>query len=347
MARGASEREVALSHVVADAGADLKMHVPFPLSMPPAALRTDEQWMEIVGGGRVPFRMSARIFIRELVFNLCLPFSIFFVKCFISNPDVFLWNRQMVFFGFYRALAYDSNATAKTDAPHTFFRRLLVFLAELARMLWILGPRSALMFGFVLVLYIQDLDEDGVSHPWVSYSYYPEITLIFVMMLIFTVFICLKWSFFPDSFDDLLKRERVPTSVLLNQQLMANWSPTLSQTLSSTTRAPLAVTDTSLTLIAMHSIRFRRNISDDIDSRKLQRRALHYPPRRCSVTNAFARNDLQPSEQPPPRALRAIVPPAKRCSSGFSSHSSRRAYDGGTPVAQLLLLPFCIINFAV
>ena len=237
--------------------------------MPALAIRSDEQWMEIVGGGKAPFSMSIGIFMRELCFNLFLPFSIIFVKCFVNRPDIFLWNRQMIFFGFYRTIARDAAAAGTAPLPpETRFRRALIFLAEFARMIWVLGLRLALFVGFAAVLYIQELDENDIEHPWISYSYYPEITLTFVMMLIFIVLICFKWSFFPESFDEFLKRERAPFSILLNQQLMVNWSPSLPQTLSSNARKSECIKRRYDNTVFSRS---RRNSFDDVHPCKLQR----------------------------------------------------------------------------
>jgi hypothetical protein len=192
--------------------------------------KSDMQWMETIGGGRAPFRISFRVFFRELFFHVLLPFSYIFVKCFISNSDAFLWNRQLIFFGFYEAKARQCGQNFLCD---TRWRRGWVFLNELCRMLWTLGMPTAMLMGLIVVMYVQRLDELGIPHLVISYSYYPEFTLLFVMSLIKTFFVSLKWAQFPDSFVDLLRRERVPYDVLVNQQCLAQWSPTLAQTLWS------------------------------------------------------------------------------------------------------------------
>jgi hypothetical protein len=205
--------------------------LPFTFSEPlNISSRSDQQWMEIVGGGRAPFRFSIRIFLRELCFNFFLPFSYFYVKCCVSRSDVFLWNRQMVFFGFHQTLEQESMFPGQIPPPHTFRRRMSLFLADLLRMLQVLGLRTALLLGVSVVAFAQDTHNSNLS--WISYSYYPEVTLTFVMSLITSVFICLKWSLFPCTFDNVLKRERVPYRILRNQQLLTQWSPSLSQTIS-------------------------------------------------------------------------------------------------------------------
>ena len=211
-------------------GVTLPFHFSEPLSM---SLKSDQQWMEIVGGGGAPFRFNIQIFLRELCFNLFLPFSYVFVKCFVSHPDVFLWNRQMVFFGFHETLEQESAFPGHFLPPDTFRRRASLFLADLARMLSVLGLPTALLLGLAVVVYVQNT---RVTESWVSYSYYPEVTLLFVMSLISSVFVCLKWSLFPPNFDNALKRDRVPYSILVNQQLLGQWSPSLSRTLSGETR---------------------------------------------------------------------------------------------------------------
>lgn len=191
---------------------------------------SDAEWMEIVGGGRAPFRISFRIFVRELFFHIFFPLSYIFVKCFVANSDAFLWNHQLIFFGFHRAKAQACGQSFKSD---TLWQRTLLFLSELCRMLWILGLPTALLIGVAVVVQVQQLDEGGIEHLWIAYSYYPEVTLLFVMYLVKTFLVSLKWALFPDPFDDLLSRERVPHDVLLNQQILTQWSPTLVQTVWS------------------------------------------------------------------------------------------------------------------
>jgi hypothetical protein len=208
--------------------------LPFTFSEPlSVSLKSDQQWMEIVGGGGAPFRFSIHIFLRELCFNLFLPFSYIFVKCFVSHSDVFLWNRQMIFFGFHQTLEQEAALPGHSLPPDTFRRRASLFLADLARMLEVLGLRAALLLGVAVVVYVQN---SSVVPSWISYSYYPEVTLMFVMSLIASVFVCLKWALFPCTFDNALKRDRVPYRILVNQQLLRQWSPSLSQTVSGETR---------------------------------------------------------------------------------------------------------------
>jgi hypothetical protein len=219
-----------------------------PLSM---SLKSDQEWMDIVGGGGAPFRFSIHIFLRELCFNLFLPFSYIFVKCFVSHPDVFLWNRQMLFFGFHETLEQESALPRQSLPPDTFCRRALLFLADFARMLRVLGLPAALLLGVAVAVHVQNT---RIEEAWISYSYYPEVTLIFVMSLISSVFVCLKWSLFPCSFDNALKRDRVPYRILVNQQLLMQWSPSLSHTLSGETRASLLLLSF---LLAMHQVSVR------------------------------------------------------------------------------------------
>jgi hypothetical protein len=205
---------------------------------------SDVQWMEIISGGQQPCRVSIRIFLRELLFNVFLPFSYIFVKLFLSNADVFLWNRQMVFFGFKKAQALQSHPTFKADS---FFHSASIFVADLGRMLWVLGLRSAVLIMLTIVIYTSRLDDQRIDRSqWLAYNYYTEVSLSFVMSLITTLMICLKWSLFPDAFDELLQKQRIPIVKLLNQQIMMQWSPSITQSLWSKPRARLSAHHKSL-----------------------------------------------------------------------------------------------------
>jgi hypothetical protein len=192
--------------------------------------KSDLQWMEIVGGGSAPLCVSFRILFRELLFHLSLPFSYIFIKCFHPDSGTFLWNHQLIFFGFNEAKARQSGQIFEHK---TRLRRVSLFVVELCRMMWVLGLPTAMLAGVATVVYVQQRAEGNMKHDWIAYSYYPEVTLIFVISLIKTFFVSLKWALFPTSFIDLLRRERAPHEVLRNQQCLAQWSPTLVQTLWS------------------------------------------------------------------------------------------------------------------
>jgi hypothetical protein len=211
-----------------------------PFVMVDSSSKSDLQWMEIVGGGSAPFRLSFRILFRELLVHLSLPFSYIFIKCFHPDSGTFLWNHQLIFFGFNDAKARQSG---RISEHKTRLGRASLFVVELCRMMWVLGLPTAMLLGVAVVVYVQQLDERDIKHDWISYSYYPEVTLIFVMSLIKTFFVSLKWALFPSSFIDLLRRERAPHEVLRNQQVLAQLSPTLVQTLwSKFTHCPVFVT---------------------------------------------------------------------------------------------------------
>jgi hypothetical protein len=254
---------------------------------------SDAKWMEIVGGGRAPFRISFRIFVRELFFHIFFPMSYIFVKCFVANSDAFLWNHQLIFFGFYRAKAQACGQSFKSD---TLWQRTLLFLSELCRMLWILGLPTALLVGVAVVIHVQQLDEEGLEHLWIAYSYYPEVTLLFVMYLVKTFLVSLKWALFPDSLDDLLSRERVPQDVLLNQQILTQWSPTLVQTVWSKSAIFYAL----LGCVECHSTLARpwRSAVEDAAALELSRWPLSRRAYSCRLTVLAEMTFHLPNEHP-------------------------------------------------
>jgi hypothetical protein len=209
--------------------------------------RSDREWMEIVGGGRKPFRFCFRVFFQEFFFNFFFPYSVIFVKCFVPVSEHFLWNRQLVFFGFYKSVQSEGWLAGPALVADTFPRRALLFASDLGRMLWATGLRGLLWPLFIMVCYQEFVLDSGRSSSSSSaadgglpleYDFFAEVVLLWILSQIQATFISIKWAFFPDSFCDALKQERVPQFLLLNQQIMTQWSPTLAQTLCSEARPP-------------------------------------------------------------------------------------------------------------
>ena len=200
--------------------------------------RSDRQWMEIVGGGKKPFRFSLPIFCREFAFNFFFPYSIIFSKCFSPNSEIFLWNRQLLFFGFHASVRKEGWAAGRSLDPEVPPRRASLFALDLGRMLFVVSSRGLLWPMFIVVCYQQYFTDRKMFDATVplDYDFFAEVVLLWMMSQIWSLFITVKWAFFPDSFDDVLKRERAPQFILLNQQIMTQWSPNLAQTLCSEAR---------------------------------------------------------------------------------------------------------------
>jgi len=226
------------SHVSAQEVSMPEIGAP-PSSTPAKLPMSDRQWMEIVGGGKKPFRFSLHIFFREFFFNFFFPYSIIFSKCFSPNSEIFLWNRQLLFFGFHASVRTEGWAVGRSLDPEAPPRPASLFALDLGRMLFVISLRGLLWPMFIIVCYQQyftarNMYDTALPLEW---DFFAEVVLLWMMSQIWSLFVTIKWAFFPDSFYDAIKLKRVPQFILLNQQIMTQWSPNLAQTLCSEARA--------------------------------------------------------------------------------------------------------------